>query len=167
MTAPWWVPVAGLVVGLLVLGFNLYKHRVERPRLRIHCYVGHLTMRFEGDDGGAHFESEAMHLEEPPFLALEISNPGRGPVVISKVGGEYKGGQRFEIVYPAVPLPKRMEPGERIYYGGPLALVNDRLRYLAAWDAVGKRWKASSSAVRRLKRTARTERANHQIPQPD
>jgi hypothetical protein len=148
------IAIWGAVLGTLSFGWNLYKHWLERPRLKVSCFIAHLKMHFLNPSGGTYFERDWIHTDQPPFLAYEIVNIGRQSVVIEKVGGVYKNGERFFVDYAAVRLPKKIEPLERVRLAASGSLVTTQLRYLAVWDSVGHMRRLGWLAMRRLKRRA-------------
>jgi hypothetical protein len=124
---------------------NLRRFWNERPRLRVEVESAVIRITYLSPEGyGVTHDSEITPDPHgnPPFLAFRVTNIGGNSIIVTKIGGGYRGGSDFAVHNRSVEFPKKLEPGEFINIAGSLSLIRSDLRYLGAWDSRGKLWKA-------------------------
>jgi hypothetical protein len=128
----------GALLSSIAIGWNIFRDLVGRGRLRVSCYIGNIVGGPEGIDPNN-------------YLVWSITNIGKEPVVLTHIGGGFK--DKEFMLTPHAQLPRMMQPGEYILeYTNSLNLLEDDLKFLAAIDSLGKKYKAPRKQVRRLKK---------------
>lgn len=126
------------VLSSLTLGWNLYREYIHHGRLRVICFVGNIV-------------GDAVISSNKQWLIWRVTNIGKEPVVLTHVGGSF--GQTAFIIDSREPLPITLEPGQ--YFSSQtddFSALDERLKYLAAYDSLGRIFKAPKKMTRELKR---------------
>ena len=130
--------IYGAVLSSFTLGWNLYRDYIQRGRLRVVCYVGHIV-------------GDAAISSDKNWLMWRVTNIGKEPVVLTHVGGSF--GKTHFMINTREPLPVTLKPGE--YYStqtDDFSILEGRLEYLSALDSLGRTFKASKKSTREMKR---------------
>jgi len=127
----------GAVLSSFTLGWNIFRDFMQRGRLRVTCYIGHIV----GNPSISHKEN---------LLVWTVTNIGREPVVLTTVGGSF--GETAFLINTGDPLPKTLAPGDYFTgYTNDLSVLEPKLKYLAAYDSLGRTFKAPKKTVKKLK----------------
>jgi hypothetical protein len=138
-----WIALYGAVVGTASLLWNIYRHLTDKGRLKVYCYLGKIV-------------SERGPKDENDYLVYNVTNVGRKPIFVDKVGGTTK---VDKFILPPRKLPKRLDPGETLLeYISDLSVLNDNLTSLWALDSLGKYHKVKKSVVKSLIEKAKKKR---------
>lgn len=116
--------------------WDIAKYVLERPRLRVTCYVAQIVTPGVGRSGG-------------DLLAYTIANIGGMPAVVSTVGGAYRSGTYFMLVSESVRLPHTLQPGESLTVPGPMPKDIEQVKCFVVHDGLNKQWKASTAVVKK------------------
>jgi hypothetical protein len=130
--------VWGALLSSITFGWNIYRDYIQRGRLRVHCFIGQIA-------GDSRISSKKK------WLMWRVTNIGKEPVVLTNIGGNL-GATSFAI-NTREPLPATLKPGE--YFSSQtydFSVLTSELRYLAAYDSLGRTFKAPAKNVRELKR---------------
>jgi hypothetical protein len=146
--------IYGAVLASALALWEIYKYGQDRPRLRVKAWIAEFRIRFVVHGESVERKDEFLETGNPPFLAVEIANVHRLPVVVARVGG-IQGGVDFSIKYPPVELPQTLEPDAVMQVAGPSSLADESLESLGVWDLTGRRWLLGRRQIRALKKQAR------------
>ena len=125
----------GAFLSSVLAGWTLYRDLTDRGKIRLYCYVGNII-------GGP--ESS-----ETDYLFWRVVNIGRGSVLVTSVGGALS--EKNFMINPRT-LPKMLVPGDYLSeYTDDLSILDKDLKYLCAWDSLGKVYKAPRKQLNRLK----------------
>jgi hypothetical protein len=128
----------GAVLSSVTFGWNLYRDYIQRGRLRVHCFVGHIVR-------------DPSTSAKKKWLIWRVTNIGKESVVLTNIGGN-SGATSF-VVDTREPLPVTLEPGE--YFSSQtddFSILDEKLKFLAAYDSLERTFKAPRRVVRELKR---------------
>jgi hypothetical protein len=130
--------IYGAVLSSFTLGWNLYRDYIQRGRLRVTCYVGNIV------------GNPAIPAKKK-WLVWRVTNVGKEPVVLTHIGGN--SGNTSFIVDTLMPLPVTLKSGE--YFSSQtddFSVLKADLKYLSAYDSIGRIFKAPRKATRQLKK---------------
>ena len=120
------VALWGALLSTLLLGWTVYRDITGRGKLNVTC-----------------------SLFEENFLAFTVANAGRRPIMLLRVGIKTPNGETN--FFPLRTLPIMLLPGKYHLESCELSLVNEDLRYLAAWDSLENVHKAPRKVIKKLK----------------
>lgn len=131
--------IYGAIVSTAAFVWHLYRDLTDRGHVRVRCYIGKIV-------GGV----------GPPdrkdYLVYSITNVGRKPVMVTHLGGEYRGSRSF-IVVPRS-LPKMLQPGDYVLeYTPEFDKLSPDVRRLCVWDSHGRRYSAPRKELRAVLRS--------------
>lgn len=138
LTATTILAIWGAVLSSFTLGWNLYRDYIQRGRLRVRCFVGHIV-------------GDPQISPQKKWLIWSVTNIGKESVVLTHIGGSY--GKTEFIVNTREPLPITLEPGQ--YFSSQaddFSALKKELQCLHAYDSLGRRFKAPRKTVPELKR---------------
>ena len=136
-----YIAIYAAILSSVAILWNLYRDITNRGRLRVNCYLGELVV-------------PGMPKVEGDLLVYNVTNVGRKPVVVTHVGGA-RGDKHFMITPNVTAWPKALGPGEYVLeYTKDLSVLDDKLRFLAAWDSLGRVYRVKRRVVRHLKKQA-------------
>lgn len=135
VTATDWLAIYGSVLATILAVWDVTKYFLERPRLRVQCYVANIIR--PGDRPG----------DLPRLLAYSVANTGGKAVVVNSIGGVKTNGNYF-VIDPNPQLPHTLQPGESLRITCPLPPDIQAIKHFHASDGLGKDWKASTDAVK-------------------
>ena len=132
----------GAVLSSFTVVWNLLRYHMQRGRLRISCYIG----QFIGEKGSG-VDSKIN------YLIYQVTNMGKEPVVLAKIGGTYKDKTGFLVMPPLrQALPLTLKPGEyAMIECSDLHTLGKYLKCLIAIDSLGRQWKAPKKQIKDLK----------------
>jgi len=131
--------VWGAVVSTAAIVWNVRRDLVDRGKLRVTCYLGHLQGGFGPEDPRLH-------------LVYSVTNTGRRPVTVTHIGGAVTKERHFMII-PRGELPRTLQPGEAVLeYSDDLSVLDEAPLALWAIDSIGKHWKVPRKPLRQLLR---------------
>jgi len=85
-------------------------------------------------------------------VTFSVTNNGRRPVVVQKVGGYHVTGKNREFIIANVysdVLPARLEPYESVYpWTEDLSIFAKPIEFVGAWDSLGRLYKCSKRDLR-------------------
>lgn len=128
----------GAILSSIIFGWNLFRDFMQRGRLRVTCYVGYTF-------GDPTISSKKL------LLIWNVTNIGKEPVVLTNIGGSF--GKTAFIVNTRNPLPRTLAAAD--YFTGfsdDLSVLKPDLIYLAAYDSLGRTFKAPNKTIKELKR---------------
>jgi hypothetical protein len=139
--------VWGAIVSTAAIIWNIRRDLVDRGRLRVICYFGQLRSGVEPED-------------PTTYLAYQVTNMGRRPVVVTHIGGAIRKGRHF-MVNTRVGMPRTLQPGECfLEYTHDLSVLDQSPQSLWAIDSLGKHWKVPRKQLRQLLRDHQKDTAS-------
>ena len=135
MTITDFLAVYGAILATLIAGWDLAKFALERPRLRVSCYIGQLV-------------TPGVGVSPPNRIVYSVANTGGKAVVVTTLGGALRSGSYFMFIPDTVQLPITLQPGESMVVPGPMPENLDDVTRFIVHDGLGKQWKASTKVVR-------------------
>lgn len=158
-TVTWWVAIYGAGLSTAVVAWEIFKYIREQSRLKVRCYIATHTVTPIGTGGGIVYEGGSDEGgANDPFLAFHVINSGGRDIIVTKVGGGSKNGTIFKIINDGVSMPKTLAPGEFIDLSYSLAVINEDVTFLGAWDSHEKLWKARRKVLKQVKSDVQTIR---------
>lgn len=137
------IAICGALLSSIALGWNIYRQFTDKGRLSVHCFIGKIV--------------PAMS-DNRDYLFYRVTNIGRKPLWVTHIGGGFKDGDNL-IMNPHGPMPKELKPGEYLSeYTPDLSILNKDLRFLGAWDSLGKIYKVDKKVLRMLKRKGQAKK---------
>ena len=126
----------GAMLSSIAMGWNLYRDISQRGRLRVHCYFGKLV-------------DEVSGIDPNDYLVWNITNIGKGPIVLSTIGGALK--DNHFLIKTRNQLPFTLKSGEYILeYSTGIDVFEKGLKCLWAIDSIGKTYKAPKKQMKKL-----------------
>ena len=128
----------GALLSSVTFGWNLYRDYIQRGRLRVQCFVGVIVR-------------DPNVSPKKKWLIWRVTNVGKEPVVLTNIGGN-SGATSF-VIDTREPLPTTLEPGR--YFSSQtddFSILDEKLKYLAAYDSLDRVFRAPRKVVRQLKR---------------
>ncbi len=127
----------GAVVSTIAILWNIRRDLVDRGKVRVVCYLGHLR----GGDG-------------PPdprtYLIYNVTNVGRRSVVVTHIGGAIRKDEHF-MINTRGPMPRTLQPGEYMLENSPdLSMLDETPEALWAIDSLNNYWKVPRKMLRQL-----------------
>lgn len=141
-----WIAIWGAILGTASFGWNIFRHVTDRGRLRVRCSIDFIVMP------GA-FPLGAIRPRELK-LTYHVTNVGRRPIFLTQIGGGYAK-KHFMILQRETPWPRELKPGDAYLGWGDqnpmdILLGNGEVKFLGAWDSMGKLYKTPRRDLQRL-----------------
>ena len=133
--------VWGAIVSTIAVTWNALRDIGDKGKLRLEAMIGTLF----GDPTGKN------------HLVFTMTNVGRRPIMVIKLGGDYKKGSKDpHFVIMPKELPKMLKEGEfHIEFYDDLSSLSPEVIKICAWDSSGKEWKLRKKNLKRLLEDAR------------
>jgi hypothetical protein len=159
-----YIALFALLVSFMALAWNILRDIViDRIKLNLEATAGEILL-VAGMPGRGAFkdaDAEPEKVIENPKVAFTITNIGRRPVMVAKIGGDYIKPHEPDKKYWLLntrELPKMLLPYERhieIADKGKLLfdIKNNNVSKIFVQDTKGKKWFLSKKGVERLKKT--------------
>jgi hypothetical protein len=143
----------GAIVSTGAVLWNIYRDLTDGGRLRVDCFIGFMALPGVGAD----------HTYK---LFFGVTNVGRRPIMVTKVGGA-QGGKYFIVPPHPGMTPRMLAPGEYLHewLDDPLAVLDRTTKFLGAWDSFDRAWKADRRMLKRLLKEADDMRREKQRKQ--
>lgn len=129
----------GAILGIINIVWSIYRDLTDRGRLRVGWFIGHLI------GPGVH--------DARPKLMYTVTNVGRRPIMVTQIGGG-QGKEHFLIVPRTGTLPRMLAPSEYLndWAEDPVGVLlhRDGLKFLAAWDSLGRVYRVPKRRVKKL-----------------
>ncbi len=134
-----WIAVWGAVLGTASFGWNIYRSAIDRGRLYVRCSIDHIVQVGAVAVGAAR--------PRGPKLTYRVTNVGRRPIFLDRIGGGYSK-QHFMIIQGEAPWPRELKPGESYVGWGnedpvKTLLGDGGVKFLGAWDTTGRLYRVS------------------------
>lgn len=147
--------LAGVLVGVFNLGWNVLRELRDRSRLVLSAAVGEVRGKLFAPYGSL------PHNTHEFVMRVDVTNHGAAKCFVARVGGRYRkpidGHSDFLLVTPG--LPTALEPGET--YSALLTdwvcLLDPNVKSLCVCSSTGRQYGLSSRALRNLR--SRMEKA--------
>lgn len=133
MTATDFLAIYGSLLATGLAAWDVAKYVLERPRLRLQCYIARIV--------------GAVISDQNRLLAYSIANTGGKPIVVTTVGGADADGTFFMLVQNVDQLPRTLQPGESMLITGPLPADIHRIGHFHVIDALNRPWRTSTDTV--------------------
>ena len=135
-SASLWIALTSVGISCISLGWNIVRDVVDRGTLRVKCAVTHI--KGPGWD------------ENRDYVSWTVTNTGRRPIVVGKIGGNYPSGMSFAVA-PHERMPRTLQPGEALVEYTESVDVG-RTIALCAWDTLNHVYRAPKQDLRAIKR---------------
>jgi hypothetical protein len=146
MTVTDFLAVYAAILATIVAGWDVAKYVLERPRLRVSCYIGEMV-------------TPGVGVTARNLIVYSIANSGGKPVVVTALGGSLRSGSYFIFIPETLQLPITLQPGESKVVPGPMPENVEDVTSFIVHDGLGKQWKTSTAVIRK-QLAARTRKAS-------
>lgn len=135
------IAIYGAIVATIVAAWNIYREATNRGRLRVQAVEADMIAPGVGAIANGK-------------LWIKVTNVGRQSIFLTKIGGRNKRGSTRShfVLITAKQLPVKLEPGEEWddTSADVSSLDPQKVRYLAAWDSMGKVHKVPRRQLKEL-----------------
>lgn len=140
-----WIAIYAAFVSTAVACWNVYTYKIDKGKLKVRCYVD-----YDWIDG--------RRISHHPLIAYELTNVGRKPLYIQKIGGELRGENRHQFEMSNVDkFPLRLEPGEQVvFYLTEESVDFNKIKTLHVYDTFGKAYRPGKAEFELILKTIRS-----------
>jgi len=130
-----YIAIYGALLSSIGIIWNIYRDFRDRGKAKFFAFIGN-SMNPDTDG----YER---------YLIYHITNAGRRPLVITKIGGIRKRGDNF--LFRPRSLPMTLKEGDcHMEYTHDLSVLDKNLKYLSVYDSLDKCYKFKGRKLKKL-----------------
>ena len=116
----------GVANAAWTIGWNVWRHRADRPRLRLDAHIYHQVDVLSGKEGGGQ-------------VMVKIANEGAKPITIVSVAVELAQNKGFLLGNTMAQLPKELAHGQFLHLAvAPVGEFTREVRGIGVFDGLGR-----------------------------
>lgn len=153
------IAIWGAVLSTIAFGWNIFRAVTHHGKLRVSCYRAIII--------------GVGYRDEKTYLAYNITNIGKEPVLVTHFGGTIKDPKHnaFCITPESGEIPKMLQPGEQIFLKTNIDLMkeflNETLLTLNVTDSLGRKFNCPKRDIKKiLKEEKEANQSTHSITAP-